>query len=93
VAKAGSGRVVERLTRAGWSADPADPAHLVSACTGRPGCLSSRADTLGAARDLLDGSTPVTSRVHLSGCEKRCGANAEVVLVADEHGRFGTGPA
>jgi precorrin-3B synthase len=93
VAEANSGRVVERLTQAGWSADPSDPAHLVSACAGRPGCGSSRADTLGAARDLLDGSTPITSRVHLSGCEKRCGANAEVVLVADEHGRFGTGPA
>jgi precorrin-3B synthase len=91
VANADAERVVEKLTGAGLSADPSDPAHLVSACAGRPGCQSSRADTLGAARDLLDGSTPITSRVHLSGCEKRCGADADVVLVADEHGRFGTG--
>jgi precorrin-3B synthase len=91
VARADAERVVEQLTLAGLSADPSDPAHLVSACAGRPGCQSSRADTLGAARDLLDGSTPITSRIHLSGCEKRCGANADVVLVADEHGRFGTG--
>jgi precorrin-3B synthase len=90
VAVADSKRVVEELTGAGLSADPADPVHLVSACAGLPGCGSSRADTLGAARDLLDGPTPLTSRVHLSGCEKRCGANAEVVLVADEHGLFGT---
>jgi precorrin-3B synthase len=86
-----SERVTERLTGAGLSADPSDPAHLVSACAGRPGCGSSRADTLSAARDLLDGPTPITARVHLSGCEKRCGANAEVVLVADEHGDFETG--
>jgi precorrin-3B synthase len=91
VAVADSERVVEQLTGAGLSADPSDPAHLVSACAGLPGCGSSRADTLGAARDLLDGPTLITSRVHLSGCEKRCGANAEVVLVADQHGHFGTG--
>jgi precorrin-3B synthase len=90
VAVADSERVVEQLTGAGLSADPSDPAHLVSACAGLPGCSSSRADTLGAARDLLAGPTPITARVHLSGCEKRCGANAEVVLVADEHGSFGT---
>ena len=90
VAEADSERVVEQLTGAGLSADPADRAHLVSACAGLPGCGSSRADTLGAARDLLDGPTPITSRVHLSGCEKRCGANAAVVLVADEHGNFET---
>jgi len=90
VAQADSERVVEQLTGTGLSADPADPAHLVSACAGLPGCGSSRADTLGAARDLLDGPTPITTRVHLSGCEKRCGANAAVVLVADEHGNFGT---
>jgi precorrin-3B synthase len=90
VAEASADRIIEQLTQAGWSADPSDPAHLVSACAGLPGCQSSRADTLGAARDLLDGPTPITARVHLSGCEKRCGANAEVVLVADEHGRFAT---
>ena len=93
VAVAGAERVVEQLTDAGWSADPSNPAHLVSACAGLPGCQSSRADTLGAARDLLAGPTPITSRVHLSGCEKRCGANAEVVLVADERGNFATEPS
>jgi precorrin-3B synthase len=91
VARADAERVAEQLTAAGLSTDPSDPAHLVSACVGLPGCGSSRADTLGAARDLLDGPIPITSRVHLSGCEKRCGANAEVILVADEHGNFGTG--
>jgi precorrin-3B synthase len=89
VAAADAERVVERLTGAGLSTDPANPAHLVSACAGLPGCGSSRADTLGAARELLGRSTPITSRVHLSGCEKCCGANADVVLVADEHGNFG----
>jgi precorrin-3B synthase len=93
VAAAGAERMIEQLAEAGWSADPSNPAHLVSACAGLPRCQSSRADTLGAARDLLDGPTPITSRIHLSGCEKRCGANAEVVLVADEHGNFATEPS
>ena len=82
------GTATAALAAAGFSADPDDPAHLVSACVGRPGCASSRADTQAAAVALLDG---LTSRIHLSGCEKRCGAGAEHVVVADEGGAFRIG--
>ena len=93
VALAGADRAGDELAKAGFSVDPADPAHLVSACTGLPGCQSARADTMRAAQGLLDGPSPIPSRVHLAGCEKRCGADAPVVLVADDHGSFGTLPS
>lgn len=80
--------VLDGLASAGFSTEPSDPAHLVSACAGSPGCQASRADTMGAAVALLDGATPPARRVHLSGCEKRCGANSDNVLVADERGSF-----
>jgi precorrin-3B synthase len=82
--------VTSALAAAGFSSDPDDPAHLVSACVGLPGCASSTADTQAAARALLDGAPP-TARIHLSGCEKRCGADADHVVVADGDGRFRVG--
>ena len=84
-------RVAETLSgleRAEFSSDPANPIHLISACAGLPGCRSSRVDTISAARDLLDGSSPITTTIHLSGCEKRCGADAERVMVANDRGLF-----
>ena len=87
------GRVVwagDVLGAAGLSVDPADPGHLLSACVGRAGCASSRADTAAAARDLLVGPT-TPRRLHLAGCEKGCGAGSVEVLVADDHGRFPIG--
>jgi precorrin-3B synthase len=78
------------LAAAGFSSDPEDPAHLVSACVGLPGCASSTADTQAAARALLHGGG-LTSRIHFSGCEKRCGADADHVVVAGEDGELRIG--
>lgn len=45
----------------------------VSACTGRPGCEKSLADTRGdASHAIAQGRLP-DGRVHFSGCERRCG--------------------
>lgn len=45
----------------------------VTACTGRPGCEKSLADTRGdAAHAIAEGRLP-EGRVHFSGCERRCG--------------------
>jgi precorrin-3B synthase len=77
------------LAHAGWSSDRDDPVHLVSACVGLPGCSSSRADTGRAARDLLDSPRSLTTRLHLSGCDKCCGAGTDaLVVVAGDDGRF-----
>jgi precorrin-3B synthase len=91
VARADQATAIAALARASFSPDPADPTHLVSACVGLPGCASSRADTGCAARELLDAPGVLTGRIHLSGCEKRCGANAERVVVAAADGTFEIG--
>ena len=83
--------VVNGLERAGFSSDPANRAHLISACVGAPGCRSGRGDTVGAARELVSSSSPLAVTVHFAGCEKRCAAEAEQVLVANERGLFQMG--
>lgn len=91
VARTDQATAVAALAGAGFSPDPADPAHLVSACVGLPGCASSRADTGRAACALLDAPGALNGRIHLSGCEKRCGANAGRVVVAADDGTFEIG--
>jgi precorrin-3B synthase len=59
------------LARAGLVVAPG-PAALLSACAGRPGCAKARADVRADARAAL-GDLPA-GRVHVSGCERRCGA-------------------
>lgn len=45
----------------------------VTACTGRPGCPKSLADTRGdASHAIAQGRLP-EGRIHFSGCERRCG--------------------
>ena len=61
------------LAAAGLVVEPG-PAADVSACAGRPGCAKAladvRADALAAGRR----PGPPAGRVHVSGCERRCGA-------------------
>lgn len=91
IARADRATAIAELARVGFSSDPSDPAHLVSACVGLPGCASSRADTGRVARALLAAPGRLNGRIHLSGCEKRCGASAERVVVAAEDGTFEIG--
>ena len=80
--------VINGLEQAGFSSEPVNRAHLISACVGAPDCRSGLGDTVGAALDLLGSCAPLTTTIHFAGCEKRCGADAEQVLVADERGLF-----
>ncbi|MDO5029025.1 MAG: precorrin-3B synthase [Corynebacterium sp.] len=45
----------------------------VTACTGRPGCVKSLADTRGDAAHAIAQDRLPDGRVHFSGCERRCG--------------------
>lgn len=81
-------RAQAALTDVGLSSDPSASSHRVSACIGSPGCASSRADTLAAAAALLGAPDPIVRRIHLSGCEKACGAGTSEIHIADEHGHF-----
>ncbi|GAA1573777.1 nitrite/sulfite reductase [Kribbella hippodromi] len=48
----------------------------VTACAGQPGCAKALADVRGDAARLLPQLTRRGRRVHLSGCERRCGKPA-----------------
>lgn len=60
---------------------PGDPAGLLSACVGRPGCAKALADVRADARRMLP---QVRERTHVCGCERRCGAprGQHVAIVA-----------
>jgi precorrin-3B synthase len=62
----------EQLAAAGLVVAPG-PAAGVSACAGRPGCAKALADVRADARDALE-RLPDGRRIHVSGCERRCGA-------------------
>ena len=66
----------------------ASPLPLVSACAGRPGCAKALADVRSDARTGLAAGR-FTERVHLSGCERRCGSprgpHRALVALAEGH--------
>ena len=84
--------LLHELELVGVSADRSDPVHSVSACVGSPGCASSRANTVAAAAGIVEARRQFAGpqqRIHLSGCEKLCGAPIGVgTLVADAVGEF-----
>jgi hypothetical protein len=87
---------VERAARlvaaAGLVTDPASDWRRVSACVGRPSCARALADVRALAAQVVPalGAAPDGSptRVHLAGCERRCGrptsAHREVVATGRE---------
>jgi precorrin-3B synthase len=63
-----------------------DPRSRLSACVGSRGCEAARADTWAEAMRMASAGS---DRVHLSGCDKACGAPGGVThLVAVEGGHF-----
>ncbi|MBO3749642.1 precorrin-3B synthase [Streptosporangiaceae bacterium NEAU-GS5] len=58
----------------GLITDPASPHARLSACVGRPGCAKSHADVQADAMRWAETVViPEGTRVHWSGCERRCG--------------------
>lgn len=71
----GAGARLSTLTDAGLVADPDSAWSRLTACVGAPGCTSALIDTRSLAAGLVaTGST--LPRVHVSGCDRRCGAPA-----------------
>jgi precorrin-3B synthase len=60
------------LAAAGLVLDAASPWSMITACVGSPGCAKSLIDTRAVAAGLARGSPH--RPVHVSGCERRCGA-------------------
>lgn len=59
------------LAEHGFLLDDADPLALVTACVGRPGCGKALADVRSDAPALAAAHPGV--RLHVSGCDRRCG--------------------
>ena len=62
------------LGAAGLVTDPESPWTKITACVGSPGCAKSKINTRGVAVELAFKGRPPVRRVHISGCERRCGA-------------------
>lgn len=61
----------EVLREHGFLLDDADPLALVTACIGQPGCGKALADVRADASGLAAAHPGV--RLHVSGCDRRCG--------------------
>lgn len=76
------------LREHGFLLDDADPLALVTACIGKPGCGKALADVRSDAAALAAAHPGV--RLHLSGCDRRCGhptsAHLSAVATADPDG-------
>lgn len=77
----GSGGTAARLAASGLVVETGSGWEAVSACVGAPSCRRTTVPTMELAREavrqlpLASGTTP--ARVHVSGCERRCGAPAQ----------------
>lgn len=65
--------VLARLAAAGLVTGADSPWPRVGACTGRPGCATSRADVRADAARALTAAGRTPLPVYWSGCERRCG--------------------
>lgn len=68
----GRAAILPQLVGAGLVADERSGWALVSACVGAPHCARTSLDTRAAAAELVRAG--VRERVHVSGCDRRCGA-------------------
>ena len=84
------GSVTARLEELGLLTTATDTRAQLSACVGSRGCEAGRADTWAEAERLAERmARPDGGRVHLSGCDKACGAPRDVThLVAVGPGHF-----
>ncbi|MFF1904666.1 cobalamin biosynthesis protein CobG [Kitasatospora sp. NPDC058218] len=69
---ASAGRLAD-LAAAGFRTTPGAAWERATACTGLPGCGSSRADVRADAARALEAAGTGGLPVHWSGCERRCG--------------------
>lgn len=72
----GAAPKLDALREAGLITDPDNPWALITACVGSPGCAKSLINTRHIAVDRASRKPPPTRRIHISGCERRCGAPA-----------------
>jgi precorrin-3B synthase len=64
----------EALRHAGLITDSGSPWTKITACVGAPACAKSLIDTRRLAVQMADRGPLPTRPLHISGCERRCGA-------------------
>jgi precorrin-3B synthase len=64
----------EALRRSGLIIDSGSPWTKITACVGAPDCAKSFFDTRQLAVQIADHGPRPTRPLHISGCERRCGA-------------------
>ena len=64
----------DTLRHAGLIIDSGSPWTKITACVGAPGCAKSFLDTRQLAVQIADRGPRPTRPLHISGCERRCGA-------------------
>jgi precorrin-3B synthase len=64
----------EALRHSGLIIDSGSPWTKITACVGAPGCAKSFLDTRQLAVQIADRGPRPTRPLHISGCERRCGA-------------------
>ena len=64
----------EALRHAGLITDSGSPWTKITACVGAPACAKSLIDTRKLAVQMADRGPLPTRPLHISGCERRCGA-------------------
>ncbi len=62
------------LRSSGLITDSASPWTKITACVGAPGCTKSLIDTRQLAVQIADRGPWPTRPLHISGCDRRCGA-------------------
>lgn len=75
-------------SRLGWLTNPRDPRLGLSACTGAPHCESAHGPTRHWMSSLTAAAMPLLARgtrLHVSGCAKRCALVAEPGVVLTHH--------
>lgn len=72
----GGAGALDRLAASGLAGTADSPWARLHACTGLPGCAKSAIDTHAFARELSRRMPLGSLPVHVSGCERRCGAPA-----------------
>ncbi|MEX2625867.1 MAG: hypothetical protein WD225_03225, partial [Ilumatobacteraceae bacterium] len=78
VGAARTAALLDAIGGLGLMTDVDEPLAAVSACVGSTGCASAHLDTTMAAIELAASSGSPVERVHISACEKGCGAPAGV---------------
>lgn len=69
--------VAEALAISGLTTKAGSAWDMLSACVGAPSCRRTHVSTMALAREAVVELPQTARRVHVSGCDRRCGAPAQ----------------